>query len=169
MSTWFLARSFITIGTVDLWEMGAGNLCDSMNSVFGCRWNLVRTACKQRADSLVGLSVMGAGFMLQAVALLLAALGAECGLSAWTLPFAGVPPLLAWGIGRAAGRAGAARFLKCRIRDKVVGEPRLTSDRDKFEHDVEQLLEGWLKPKQLQQFVSALVAKSHSDNTESTG
>jgi len=168
VSTLFLSRTFLRVGSADLWEIGAGAILGDFE-VFGVRWRLVQTACRQRADSMVGLGMLLLGMVAQFSALFIptsttqvsktlvfvcAALVAVCGLAA----------------GHLCARANARGFLEAKIKEQVMRDvllrhpphqrPTLSDDRRLgYSRDISNLLSGLSTPERVVRFSSRLFAE----------
>ncbi len=168
LSTLFLSRTFVRVGSADLWEIGAGAILGD-DEIFGVRWKLVQTACRQRADSMVGLGMLFLGMVAQFVALFTPASGSQASA---TLVLATTSAVAVCGyvIGHFCAKAGARDFLKAKIREQVVWEilprhapgqsPALTHDRKaSYSRDIGNLLAGLSTPKEIDKFSSRLFAE----------
>jgi len=170
-STFLLARSFIRIGAVDLWEIGAGAIWEGDYSIFGVRWKLVQSACRQRADTFWGLLALAFGMVLQFVGLVLGQSGCRIRVD---LPVALVVAAAFGGVilvvASACSRRGAVSFLQSKIREWVLSpsysgsrqKVRSREGREGFQREVENLLGNLANRKQIDRFTAKLLNEVQS-------
>jgi len=169
LSTLFLSRTFLLVGSADLCETGAGAILSDGEEVFGFRRRLVQTACRQRADSMVGLCMLFLGMLTQLVALFMPTSFAPVSRTT-VLVCALVVAACAFTIGRLCARAGARSFLEAKIREQIMKEvqPANLPHRDallashykaSYGNDIAQLLSGLSSPERIDRFTSRLFAE----------
>jgi len=174
-STFLLARSFTRIGADDLWEIGAGGIWEGDYSIFGARWRLVQSACRQKADTLWGLVTLASGMVLQIAGVVLG----QASTSIRVNPLVAMVVATAFGgfflvVASACSRRGAVSLLQNKIRELVLS-PSYSGLRRKvrshegqagLQREVENLLGNLSNRKQIGRFTANLL--DEIQNLEST-
>jgi hypothetical protein len=157
---------FMRIGSADLWAIGAGAILEDEFCIFGARWTLVQSACRQRADTIVGLALMALGMLLQLVAVCLGAFGPMPKLNAFAaVLIALAPAVVVLPLAARTSRWCAVRHMKRSILQLTLSKDYANwrrsvlaggEGRQGLEEEVRNLLGGLAREDEIAAFVLEL-------------
>jgi hypothetical protein len=157
-SAYLLSRSFLAASGASLSEIGTtywqGDFC-----IFGAKWGLVQSTCRQRADAARGLLLLVASVLLQVVALCISNLGLAFRLNAVVaLVLAALVAGVAFVVACATSGHGALSYMRRCVLAQVMHpsfagwRKRVLSPdgRDGLNEEVRNLFSGLARPAKIE-------------------